>query len=225
VPRASDRAAIGIFGGTFDPIHYAHLRLAEELADLLSLEQVRFIPARIPPHRAAPNVTPEHRSEMVRLAIADNPRFLLDDRECRRAGPSYTVDTLTELRAELGDGVPMLLIMGEDAYLLLETWSRWEQLFDLAHIVVAARPGFSLDTAPLPGALARTTAARRAAAPADLGGASHGRVLAANTTQLPISATQIRAALESGHSARYLLPQEVLAYIESHRLYKESDAG
>jgi nicotinate-nucleotide adenylyltransferase len=162
---------------------------------------------------------------MVRLAIAGNPRFVLDDRECRRAGPSYTVDTLNELRGELGPERPLMLIMGEDAYRLLESWSRWAQLFDLAHIVVAARPGFSLVSAPLPPALARETVARQAQSAADLSDASHGRVLAADTTQLPISATQIRAALESGHSARYLLPQEVLAYIESHRLYKETDAG
>jgi nicotinate-nucleotide adenylyltransferase len=201
------------------------LRLAEELAERLALEQVRFIPARVPPHRAAPNVTPEHRLEMVRLAVAGNARFTVDDRECHREGPSYTVDTLTELRHELGQDRPLMLIMGEDSYLALTTWSRWQQLYDLAHIVVAARPGFDLELERLNAPLAAQTAPRLTTRRDDLFGASGGRVFAADTTPLPISATGIRRALESGHSARYLLPDEVLAYIRSHHLYKDTDAG
>jgi nicotinate-nucleotide adenylyltransferase len=224
-PSASDREAIGVFGGTFDPIHYAHLRLAEELGERLALAEVRFVPARIPPHRAAPNVTAEHRLAMVRLATRGNPRFRVDDRECHREGPSYTVDTLAELRAELGQARPLMLIMGEDAYLSLTTWSRWERLYDLAHIVVAARPGFDLELERLNAPLAAQTAPRLTSRPQDLLPVSHGRVLAADTTPLPISATDIRAHLETGHSARYLLPEEVLAYIRTHHLYKDIDAG
>lgn len=217
--------SIGIFGGTFDPIHYAHLRLAEELCERLGLGEVRFVPARIPPHRAAPNVTAQHRREMVRLAIQGNSRFRLDDRELRREGPSYTVDTLIEMRRELGGDTPLTLIMGEDSYLALTTWSRWEQLYDLAHIAVAARPGFDLELERLNATLAAQTAPRLTMRPEDLEGASHGRVLAADTTPLPISATAIRRSLETGHSARYLLPDEVLAYIRTHQLYKDTDAG
>ena len=143
-------APIGVFGGTFDPIHYGHLRLAEELADRLQLGEVRIVPARVPPHRAAPKVTSSHRLEMVRLACAGNPRFLVDDRECRREGPSYTVDTLLGLRAELAADTPLCLLMGVDAYLALTTWSRWERLYDLAHIVIAHRPGFERDRRPRP---------------------------------------------------------------------------
>lgn len=218
-------SAVGLLGGTFDPIHYAHLRLAEELADRLGLAQVRFVPAHIPPHRGAPSVTAAHRVEMVRLAVRGNPRFQLDDRECRRPGPSYTVDTLAELRAELGPDVPLMLLMGEDAYLALETWSRWQQLFDLAHIVVAGRPGFNLEPARLPAALARATNARMAAQAAELFAAGAGRVLPVDTTELAISATRIRQLIGAGHSARYLLPEEVLVYIQTHQLYKEIDAG
>jgi nicotinate-nucleotide adenylyltransferase len=224
-PRASDPTAIGIFGGTFDPIHYAHLRLAEELADRLALTEVRFVPANIPPHRATPNVTALHRLEMVRLAVAGNARFHVDDRECRREGPSYTVDTLIELRAEVGPDRPLMLIMGEDSYLALTTWSRWQRLYDLSNIVVAARPGFDLELGRLNAPLAAQTAPRLTASPEELACSSHGRVFAADTTPLPISATEIRRHLETGHSARYLLPDEVLAYIRSHRLYKDSDAG
>ena len=214
-----------MFGGTFDPIHYAHLRLAEELGERLALDEVRFIPARIPPHRAAPNVTAQHRLEMVRLSIRDNPRFRLDERELRREGPSYTVDTLSELLRELGADAALTLIMGEDSYVALTTWSRWESLYDLAHIAVAARPGFDLELPKLNPALAGQTAVRLTSRAEDLRVSPSGRVFAPDTTEMPISATAIRQCLENGHSARYLLPDEVLAYIRANRLYKESDAG
>jgi len=217
--------AIGILGGTFNPIHFAHLRLAEELADALSLQSVRVIPASIPPHREAPRVSIQHRLEMVQLACADNPRLLVDDRECRRSGPSYTVDTLQELRAELGDEQPLCLLMGVDAFMALTTWSRWEQLFALSHIIIAQRPGFELDAAQLPTALAREHLARRTRESVDLRVAPRGRVLAMDIPPLEISATAIRAALREGRSARYLLPDAVLDYIDRNRLYKDFDAG
>jgi nicotinate-nucleotide adenylyltransferase len=219
------RSAVGILGGTFDPIHYAHLRLAEELADRLDLAQVRFVPAHVPPHRAAPRVTAAHRLEMARLAVRGNPRFQVDDRECRRAGPSYTVDTLAELRSELGERTPLMLLMGEDAYLALETWSRWQRLFELAHIVVAGRPGFDLAPERLPSALAAATRLRMTGEARDLHATGAGRVLAADTTELAISATEIRRLVGAGRSARYLLPEDVLVYIRSHHLYKDIDAG
>lgn len=216
---------IGVFGGTFDPIHYGHLRLAEELADRLGLVQVRIVPAGLPPHRATPRVTGVHRLEMARRACADNPRFLVDDRECRREGTSYTVDTLLELRSELGLEVSLCLLMGVDAYLALTTWSRWERLYDLAHVVVAHRPGFELDTAELPAALAQQTAARLQRDPARVLLTPAGEVLTVDIPPLDISGTAIRAALREGHSARYLLPDSVLDYIAQNRLYKELDAG
>lgn len=216
--------AVGIFGGTFDPIHLAHLRLAEEVADRLGLAQVRFIPSNIPPHRASPSVTPQHRLQMVNLAIRGNPRFALDDRECRRAGASYTVDTLREVRVEIGSAAPMYLLMGMDAYNLLTTWSRWRELYALAHIVIAHRPGHLLDLAALDDDLARETGARLADAN-DLARAPAGKVTTLDIPALDISATGIRARLRAGHSVRYLLPADVLDYIELHHLYKDLDAG
>ena len=216
---------IGILGGTFDPIHHGHLRLAEEVADSLGFSQVRIIPARIPPHRATPSVTSAHRLEMVRLACSGNPRFRVDERECLREGPSYTVDTLTELRAELGSEQQLCLLMGVDAYLALMTWSRWEQLFELSHIVIAQRPGFDLDAGQLPPALAREHLARRTRDGVDLRDDPVGRVLAIDIPPLEISATAIRAALREGRSVRYLLPDAVLDYIDRNRLYKDFDAG
>jgi nicotinate-nucleotide adenylyltransferase len=215
---------IGILGGTFDPIHYAHLRLGEELADRVGLEQVRFVPARIPPHRATPNVTAEHRLEMTRLATAGNPRFSVDDRECRREGPSYTLDTLHELRAELGPARPLCLLMGVDAYLGLMTWSRWPQLYEAAHVVIAHRPGFALDTRAMPGELAQQTVSRLTADPQALHARPGGLVIAVDIPSLDISATVIRTLIHTGHSARYLLPDDVLDYIERNRLYKDFDA-
>jgi len=217
--------AVGVFGGTFDPIHYGHLRLAEELADRLALAQVRIIPARVPPHRATPKVTSEHRLGMARLACAGNPRFQVDERECRRQGASYTVDTLLELRGELGSAAPLALLMGVDAYLALATWSRWEQLFDLAHLVIAHRPGFELDTGELPPALADQTSARLRRDPSLLRLTPAGAVLTVDIPPLDISGTAIRAALREGRSARYLLPDSVLDYIGQNLLYKELDAG
>lgn len=218
-------APIGIFGGTFDPIHYGHLRLAEELAERLALAEVRLVPARVPPHRGTPKVTSAHRLEMVQLACAGNPRFRVDDRECRRQGASYTVDTLLELRTELGGESSLALLMGVDAYLALTTWSRWEQLFELAHVVIAHRPGFELDTGELAPALAAQTAARLLRDPALLRVRPAGAVLTVDIPPLDISGTAIRAALREKRSARYLLPDSVLDYIARNRLYKELDAG
>lgn len=216
---------VGILGGTFDPIHYAHLRLAEELADALDLAQVRFVPASIPPHRASPQVSATHRADMVRLACADNARFVLDDRECRRAGPSYTVDTLLELRAELGSPCSLCLLMGLDAFLGLTTWSRWERLFELAHIVIAHRPGFALDPAAVPATLARELDARRAQTMREVRQSSAGLVWLQAITPLDISATAIREAIREKRSPRYLLPDSVLDYIHRSSLYKDLDGG
>jgi nicotinate-nucleotide adenylyltransferase len=216
---------LGIFGGTFDPIHFGHLRLAEELGDSLGLESVRIVPARVPPHRASPRVTAEHRLEMTRRAVAGNPRFVLDDRECRREGPSFTVDTLQGLRAELGAQQPFCLLMGVDAFMLLTTWSRWRQLFDLAHIVIAHRPGFELRVEGMPDDLGREVDARLTWDASRLRTRPAGVVLAHRIVGLEISGTAIRAGLREGRSQRYLLPDSVLDYIDQYALYQEFDAG
>jgi len=165
-PHLSGFAPIGLLGGTFDPIHFGHLRLAQELADALGLARVRFIPTGIPPHRDSPEVSGAHRLQMVRIAIAGNLLFEADDREIRREGVNYTYDTLTELRDELGER-PLCLLMGADAFAALTTWHRWQELFDLAHVVIAHRPGFRLQElqaalpAPLRKLLHRMLAALR----------------------------------------------------------------
>lgn len=212
--------AIGIFGGTFDPIHYGHLRLAEEMLELANLREVRFIPTGTPPHRDAPQVSAQDRSAMVRMAIADQHAFVLDEREVKRATLCYTVDTLRELRAEMGEAQPLCLLMGGDAFLQLHTWHEWEQLFALAHIVVGYRPGFSLEERihGAPPALRRHYQQRLCAA-ADLTQHPCGGIAELAIPKLEISATLIRSRVAENRSIRYLLPNAVADYIHQHHLY------
>ena len=219
---ATGSGPIGIFGGTFDPIHYGHLRLAEEIAEGAKLVEVKFIPSGTPPHRARPGASAEDRVAMARLAIADNPSFSVDDRETKRTGPGYTFDTLTELRQEYGKNRPIALLLGADAFLELATWHRWRELFALAHIVVAYRPGFPIDTwqARMPEPLAHEYAVRYMQQPLAVHLAPAGGIAAVSMTGLDISATFVRNALRAGSSVRYLLPETVLAYIRSHGLYR-----
>lgn len=218
------RAAIGVLGGTFDPVHYGHLRLAESAADALVLDAVRWIPAGAPPHRAPPATAAAHRLEMVRLAIAGNPRFTLDAAEAESAAPSYTVPTLERLRGELGTQCAIVLLLGVDAFLGLPGWHRWQALFALAHIAVANRPGFPLDAKGMAAPLAQALFKRRAEASA-LRAAACGSIVQFDMTALGISATSLRAQLAAGRSARYLLPDPVLDYIGRNSLYSLAPHG
>jgi len=213
---------VGILGGTFDPVHFGHLRLAEELGDLLGMEEVRLIPSSLPPHRADPGVSAADRYEMVRLAVAGNNRLMADDRELHRLGPSYTVDTLTELRQELGTERPLCLMLGADAFAALLTWSHWQRLFELAHVVVATRPGYALDFDDLPEPLSTEARARFATA---LGATPAGSVITREIAALDISASAIRRGVAAAQSVRYLLPDSVLDYIQAHRLYRGTHGG
>lgn len=211
---------IGILGGTFDPIHFGHLRLAEEMLEQASLQQIRFIPAARPPHRESPQVGARQRSAMVKLAIAGQPAFVLDERELMRDKPSYTVDTLRELRAEMGASQPLCLLMGGDAFLQLHTWHEWEQLFELAHIVVGYRPGFTLEERIHNATEAlRAHYHRRLCPVSDMARSPCGVVAELAIPKLEISATDIRQRVAGGRSIRYLLPNEVADYIHQHHLY------
>jgi len=214
-------APIGILGGTFDPVHYGHLRLAQELGEQLQLTEVRVIPGGTPPHRSTPAVAAEHRAQMVKLATSGNPLFVFDDRELKRTGPSYTVDTLAELRAESGPRRPLALLMGADAFLGLTAWHRWRELFELAHLVIAHRPGFKVDgwIDDMPPVLAHEYAARRVDQALALHLTPAGAVFVTPITALDISATAIRKTLRACRTPRYLLPDAVLDYIRSNHLY------
>ncbi len=214
-------APIGILGGTFDPIHYGHLRLAQEVGAAIKLDHVRFIPSGTPPHRTAPAAAVEHRLAMTRLALEGNALFSVDDRETRRSGPGYMTVTLTDLRRELGPTQSIALLLGADAFLELATWYHWQELFTLAHIVVAHRPGFPVDTwqTRMPQPLAREYAGRLMHQPLAVHLAPAGGIAVIPFTALDISATRIREMVAAGASPRYLLPDSVLDYIQSHTLY------
>jgi nicotinate-nucleotide adenylyltransferase len=192
---------LAIFGGTFDPVHLGHLNAAWEAAELLDAE-VRLLPASVPPHRVAPIASAAQRAAMLRAALRDQSRLLLDTRELDREGPSYTIDTLHGLRAEQGDR-PLVLLLGADAFAGLPGWHRWRELFEVAHIAVLHRPGMS---SQLPRELAEAIAGRDAADPSELREAAAGRVVHLQITPLEISATRIRELLKADRDARYLLP-------------------
>ncbi|HEY7753880.1 MAG TPA: nicotinate-nucleotide adenylyltransferase [Steroidobacteraceae bacterium] len=193
----------GVFGGMFDPIHYGHLRTAHELQELLGLEAVAFVPAGDPPHRVAPLADAATRLAMVRAAIEGNPRFRVDDRELRRAGPSYTVLTLEELRAERG-AQPLVLIMGLDAFAGIAGWHRAGELVGLAHIVVAVRPGAAMPEAGMPAEWLRR---HGCGDPGALARSPAGLVYVNEGTQLVASSSAVRAIVAAGRDPRYLMPE------------------
>ena len=208
-------APIGVFGGTFDPIHYGHLRTAFEMLQALRFVEVRFIPCGDPPHRGHTYAPAEERLCMVRLAIAGQSGFVADDRELRRDGRSYTIDTLTTLRAEF-PGRSLGLILGMDAFLGLPAWHRWEELLGVAHIVVAHRPGWKApDIGPL-GELLSEFGTHRVD---DLHEATQGRIHIHAVTQLEISSTEIRELVAAGRDPRFLMPDDVRDMIVDGRIY------
>jgi len=198
--------AIGVFGGTFTPVHNGHLRLALELRERLGLARVHMVPSARPPHRPAPEVSAQRRLEWVRLACAGEETLIADDRELRREGSSYTYDSLAELRSENSDA-PLVLLLGDDAANSLHTWHRWRELFELAHLVFIERPY----EPPAPaGELARFLRGRRALGVQEFATRSAGLWLAMSIPPLAISSTRIRQLLAAGRSIRGLVPEAVI---------------
>ena len=214
---------LGIVGGTFDPIHYGHLRLAADVMAALALSEVRLIPAGVPPHRPLPVASGADRLAMAELGCAEFPGLVADGREIRRPGPSYTVVTLQALHAE-DVTRPLALIIGSDAFAGLTGWYRWEQLFTLAHLVVVERPGASALPEAAPPALQEQWLRRLTTDPSRLSRQLSGAIVRQSVTPQPISATAIRTALARGASGRAelrgLLPASVLAYIDRNQLYR-----
>jgi nicotinate-nucleotide adenylyltransferase len=218
---------VALLGGTFDPVHYGHLRFADDVRRALGLAEVRLVPAGDPPHRGNPSASAADRLAMLRLAVREFPGLVVDDRELRRAGKSYTVTTLTELRREFPDS-PLLLLLGADAFRDLPTWHRWDELFDLAHVVVVARPGVELETT-LPPPLLPIWRDRLVRDPGILLSRPAGAILVQPIAPVDVSASSIRESLAqapgAGYKWRGLLPPAVLAYIDLQRLYhRGSDA-
>ena len=206
-----------IYGGTFDPVHYGHLRTALEVQQALGVAQVHLLPCALPPHRDEPRVTPQQRLQLLQLAIADQPALAIDDRELQRGGRSYMVDTLRSLRDEVGQAAPVCLILGMDAFLGLESWHQWQRLAELAHLLVMQRPGSEW---PATGALAELVGRARVEESIALSERPAGFLYGIQVTPLGISSTQIRTLLAEKRSPRYLLPDSVLQHITEHNWYR-----
>ena len=210
------RKRIGIFGGTFDPIHIGHLRMALEIKQQLQLDEMRLLPCYLPPHRPAPGATADQRVAMLKLALQDCAELVIDERELQRNQPSYTYDTLCELRAEVGDEISLCLCMGMDSFATLDSWHNWKQLLQLAHIVVVARPGWFL---PESGAVAELLNLHRNPIDA-IAQRAHGAIVMLEQRLLPIWATDIRAQIHAGSSPQFLVPDAVGNYIRGQQLYQ-----
>lgn len=201
-PTHTAGGLLGIFGGTFDPVHIGHLRTAFELKVRLGIERVHFVPASVPPHREQPVASPELRTRMLEAALADEADFVVDRRELERDGPSYSIDTATSFREEFPERV-ICLLLGMDAFLGLPEWRDWQRLLDLVNIVVARRPGAALpESGPLGKLLGQHAIRDRNWQPA-------GSIIVEDVTQLEVSATHLRASIRSGIEPRYLVPDAV----------------
>lgn len=207
-----------MLGGTFNPIHIGHLNTALEVLDQLPLTEVRFMPSARPPHRQPPAVDLEQRAAMIELAIADHPRLGCDRREAQREGPSYTADSLEEIRAELGPLAPLIFLLGMDAFSSLSSWHRSNEILNFAHLLVVARPGFDVPENEWVTALIKDEVA-----PDALFGKPSGQVAQIALTPLPISSTKLRALLQSGQDTSASLPAPVYRFIQEHGLYLDRE--
>jgi len=206
------------FGGTFDPVHYGHLRPAEVLATRVGLQKITLMPNNVPPHRPQPEASAAQRIAMLKLAIADNPLFDIDLREMQRDTPSYTFDTLAALRTERGVKQPLAFIIGQDSLLTLSTWHRWRELLGLCHLLVCKRPGYDhkLESVDMRHWLEQ----HQVDTAAMLHREAAGRIFMADTPLTAISASEIRHRRHHGESCEDLLPAAVLAFIDDEGLYR-----
>ncbi len=205
-----------IFGGTFDPVHRGHVAVASEVAQAFGAA-VHLMPAALPPHRSVPGASAAERLHMLRLAIAGHPELRIDDRELRREGPSWTVETLREVRDEVGPAQSLVILVGADAFARFDTWREWRTILDLAHVLVLTRPGAGRDGSA---ALQEALRPRWAQAKDDLLSRPAGRVLSFSVTPIPVSASEVRRRLATGEPVEDLLPAAVLSYLRSKPIYR-----
>jgi nicotinate-nucleotide adenylyltransferase len=210
---------IGILGGSFDPVHYGHLRPALEVQEFLGLDEIRLVPSLLPPHRQKPQAAPQQRVAMLNAAVENHPVFKVDSRELNREGPSYTLYTLISLRNEM-PAADLCLLIGMDAFQVLTSWHRWRELMDHCHMVVLDRPGAQL---PTQGELADFIHQRQVKDAGKLSKQSSGLLYFHPVSQLEISSTAIRKLLASGADAGFLLPERVLDVVRSNGLYGVAD--
>lgn len=212
----------GLFGGTFDPIHFGHLRAAQELVESLKLEHLLFIPSALPPHKSVREVAPfPHRLQMLKLALAGNDDFSFSDVEFWREGKSYSIDTVRYFLNFYGQGAELYFILGQDAFNKIASWHQWEQLLSLCHFVVMTRPGYQ--NQGLKNILPQEMTGDFVydSTKSAYVGKGGSKIYFQNVTFLDISSSRIRAQIKAGCSIRYLLPDSVVSYIARHGLYKD----
>lgn len=217
IDKITGKSGVAIMGGTFDPIHNGHLRTAVEVLDRYQYSELRLIPCFQPVHKGRPSVSPQQRLEMAKLAISGDARLRVDSREMDREGPSYSVDTLRDIRSEIGPNESLIMVLGMDSFLSLPTWLNWQQLIQYSHLLVVSRPGWEPN---LISELSAFCENYRAASSHELQCAPSGRVWFETLTPLGISSSMIRALARKNESIAYLLPEPVQKYIEQHQLYR-----
>jgi nicotinate-nucleotide adenylyltransferase len=212
-----NHSAIAVLGGTFDPVHHGHLRLATDLAEQLNLSSLKLMPSYQPMHRDIPSATAEQRLEMLRLSICDNSSLDIDARELKRKGPSYTLLSLKEIRQEVGATTPLYFVLGEDAFCHFDQWYQWQELIEYAHILVAVRPGshpnFSSDLTNFVNKVKYQGQGYPSTA--------YGSVVFIDNAKLEISSTTIRQKITEGQCIQYLLPKNVVDYIQLNKIYSK----
>ncbi len=212
----SQQQAIGFLGGTFDPIHFGHLRPALEISEALSLQQLFLMPNHIAPHKSASHATAKQRSEMVKLAIQHQARIEMDTRELNRAKPSYTIDTLKELKA-LYPSTPICFIMGMDSLISFDTWFQWQEILNYCHLIISQRPRWHCQ---FNSAVQEVVDRCKTTNKQELHNLQSGKIYFQTTSQLDISSTEIRQLLNKKISIDYLVPEAVNDYIKEHKLYE-----
>ena len=206
---------IGVLGGTFDPVHFGHLRTALAAQQDFSLDEVRLIPCHHPVHKEEPVVSAQHRINMLHKATKSEKRLIVDVRECMRPGPSYMIETLESLRTEYPDD-RLFLILGADAFNKLDGWKDWQRLFELAHIIVITRPGWEINPTQT---ITEFCQQRRVSSFSEMCKDQAGKVLPYSFIPLMIASSEIRKLLQENKSVRYLIPNAVIKYISKHKLY------
>jgi nicotinate-nucleotide adenylyltransferase len=215
--RSVSNTSVALFGGTFNPVHFGHLKIAEEMAELLQVSQMRLLPCGSPPHRAKPDVTAKQRLAMLNLALGDQSLLIADDQELNRAGPSYTIDTLKLVRQEIDDTVPLFLCLGMDVLSSLNTWHCWQQLLDYCHIAVSPRPGWPV---PEHGDIGHWIARYRCDDINEVQNKANGCIYFCDLMMLELSSTTIRDTIKRGENISSMTPDEVVDYIKTNHLYE-----
>jgi len=215
--RSASNMSVALFGGTFNPIHFGHLNLANHLVDYLGVASVRLMPCAIPPHRETPNVSAEHRMVMLELATAKNSALIADDLELKRASTSYSIDTLDLVRQKIGVKIPLFFCLGTDALLSIDSWHRWIELLDYCHIVICSRPNYQL---PKGGVVAHWVGQHLCDDLTKVKKQSHGYLHLCKIPPLDISSTAIRDSIKCGKSIDNMTSEPVVNYIKQHSLYE-----